>query len=316
MQSLTTLRIGTRRSALALWQTHFVRDALRTLYPSLAVELVHMTTTGDRVIDRPLPEIGGKGVFTQELEDALRTGAIDLAVHSLKDLPTEIDPAFTLGAIPPRAAPFDALVTRGGHTLATLPDGATVGTSSLRRRAQLLAARPDLRTQDLRGNVDTRLRKAADPAGPYDAIVLAVAGLERLGRADAISDVLDTDEIMLPAPGQGAIVVQCRADDDRTRNLLAMLDHRETRLAVAAERAFLAGLEAGCRLPVSAYATLADGEIRMVGRVSDLDGVQPMTVRGTAAEDDAEALGVRLAAEALSLGAAALLDAVKKGLPG
>ncbi len=177
MQPLTTIRIGTRRSALALWQTHYVRDTLRTLYPSLAVNLVHMTTTGDRVIDRPLPEIGGKGVFTQELEDALRTGAIDLAVHSLKDLPTEIDPAFVIGAIPPRAAPFDALVSRDGHGLAALPEGATIGTSSLRRRAQLLAARPDLRTQDLRGNVDTRLRKAADPEGPYDAIVLAVAGL-------------------------------------------------------------------------------------------------------------------------------------------
>jgi hydroxymethylbilane synthase len=315
MQPLTTIRIGTRRSALALWQTHYVRDTLRTLYPSLAVNLVHMTTTGDRVIDRPLPEIGGKGVFTQELEDALRTGAIDLAVHSLKDLPTEIDPAFMLGAIPPRAAPFDALVSRDGHGLAALPEGATIGTSSLRRRAQLLAARPDLRTQDLRGNVDTRLRKAADPEGPYDAIVLAVAGLDRLGRADAISEVLDRDEIMLSAPGQGAIAVQCRADDATTRDLLAALDHRATRLAVAAERAFLAGLEAGCRLPVSAYATLADGEIRMVGRVSDLDGVQPITVRGTAAEDDADALGARLADEALALGAAALLDAVKRGLP-
>lgn len=316
MQPLTLLRIGTRRSQLALWQTGYVRDALHTLYPSLAVDVVRVTTTGDRVLDRPLPEIGGKGVFTQELEDGLRSGAIDLAVHSLKDLPTEIDPAFVIGAIPPRAAPFDALVSRAGHTLRTLPSGATVGTSSLRRRAQLLAARPDLRAADLRGNVDTRLRKAADPAGPYDAILLAVAGLERLGRADAISEVLDVDEIMLPAPGQGAIAVQCRADDTATRALLAALDHRETRLAITAERAFLARLDAGCRLPISAYATLTDGQIHMTGRVSDLGGVQTITVRGAAPEDNAEALGLRLADEALDLGAAALLDAVKRGLPG
>jgi len=316
MQALTTLRIGTRRSQLALWQAGYVRDALHALYPSLAVELVHITTTGDRVIDRPLPQIGGKGVFTQELEDALREGRIDLAVHSLKDLPTELAPAFVLGAILPRANPFDALVSRDGHPLDALPSGAVVGTSSLRRRAQLHAARRGLRVEDLRGNVDTRLRKALDPRGPYDAIILAAAGLERLGREDAITEVFDTGAVMLPAPGQGAVAVQCRADDARTRELLAVLDHRPTRLAVTAERAFLAALGAGCRLPVSAFAEIRAGTLHMTGRVSALDGTQTLTVDGTAPEDDATALGARLAQDALDRGAGALLAALRGDLPG
>ncbi len=308
------LRIGTRRSALALWQTHHVRDALRAHHPGLPVEIVHLTTTGDRVIDRPLPEIGGKGLFTQELEDALRAGTIDLAVHSLKDLPTEMPGEFALVAILARANPFDALVSREGLSLDALPPGATVGTSSLRRRAQLLAARPDLTTDSLRGNVDTRLRKASDPAGPYDAIVLAVAGLDRLGRRDAITQVLDA-AVMLPAPGQGAVAVQCRADDDRARALLAPLDDASTRVAVTAERAFLARLDAGCRLPVAALATLDDGSLRLAGRVSSLDGVQTITVTGTASPAEADDLGARLAGEALAQGAEALLAEVRGELP-
>lgn len=308
------LRIGTRRSALALWQTHHVRDALRAHHPGLPIEIVHLTTTGDRVIDRPLPEIGGKGLFTQELEDALRAGTIDLAVHSLKDLPTEMPGAFALAAILARADPFDALVSREGLPLDALPPGATVGTSSLRRRAQLLAARPDLTTDSLRGNVDTRLRKASDPAGPYDAIVLAVAGLDRLGRRDAITQVLDA-AIMLPAPGQGAVAVQCRADDDRARALLAPLDDAPTRVAVMAERAFLARLDAGCRLPVAALATLDGGSLRLAGRVSRLDGAQTITVTGAASPAEADDLGARLAGEALAQGAEALLAEVRGGLP-
>ncbi|NLX08728.1 MAG: hydroxymethylbilane synthase [Chloroflexi bacterium] len=312
--STPTIRIGTRRSQLALWQTHHVLDRLHAAHPQLAVEVVHMTTTGDRILDRPLPEIGGKGLFTQELEDALRAGEIDLAVHSLKDLPTAMPPGFALGAVLSRANPFDALISRDGHTLETLPDGATVGTSSLRRRAQLLAARPDLRTESLRGNVDTRLRKALDPAGPYAAIVLAVAGLERLERQDVIGQVLPA-EIMLPAPGQGAIAVQCRAGDDSILARLAALDDRATRLAVTAERAFLEKLDAGCRLPVSAYATLDGDMLRLAGRVSGLDGVQTITVSGTAPAADSYALGARLAAEALDQGADDLLAAVRGGLP-
>jgi hydroxymethylbilane synthase len=309
---MDALRIGTRRSQLALWQTHHVRDQLVAHFPDLAVEIAHMTTTGDRVIDRPLPEIGGKGVFTQELEDALRAGEIDLAVHSLKDLPTETPPEFVLCAILTRANPFDALISRAGHTLAGLPQGATVGTSSLRRRAQLLAHRPDLKTESLRGNVDTRLRKAAE--GLYDAIILAVAGLERLERSDVISEVIDSS-IMLPAPGQGAVAVQCRADDDHTRSLLAALDDVSTRTAVTAERAFLQTLEAGCRLPVSAYATLDGDTLHMTGRVSGLDGIRTITVQGTACVSDAFDLGARLAGEALDQGADALLAEIRGEQP-
>jgi len=221
---------------------------------------------------------------------------------------------FALVAILARANPFDALVSREGLSLDALPPGATVGTSSLRRRAQLLAARPDLTTDSLRGNVDTRLRKASDPAGPYDAIVLAVAGLDRLGRRDAITQVLDA-AVMLPAPGQGAVAVQCRADDDRARALLAPLDDASTRVAVTAERAFLARLDAGCRLPVAALATLDDGSLRLAGRVSSLDGVQTITVTGTASPAEADDLGARLAGEALAQGAEALLAEVRGELP-
>jgi hydroxymethylbilane synthase len=311
---MDSLRIGTRRSQLALWQTHHVRDQLVAHFPDLAVEIVHLTTTGDRVIDKPLPEIGGKGVFTQELEDALRTGAIDLAVHSLKDLPTESPPEFVLGAILARANPFDALISRAGHPLASLPPGATVGTSSLRRRAQLLAHRPDLNTESLRGNVDTRLRKAADPEGPYDAIVLAVAGLERLEHDGAISEVIDA-QIMLPAPGQGAVAAQCRADDDATRARLEALDDFPTHAAVSAERAFLQTLEAGCRLPVSAYATLAGDTLHMTGRVSGLDGTRTITVQGESRVNDALKLGAWLADEALAQGAGDLLAEIRGELP-
>ncbi len=308
------LRIGTRRSRLALWQTEHVRALLQAHYPALTVELVHFTTRGDRVLDRPLPEIGGKGLFTAELESALRSGAIDLAVHSLKDLPTETPPAFTLGALLPRANPLDALVSRSGQKLAELPRGARVGTSSLRRRAQLLARRPDLRLELLRGNVDTRLRKALDPAGAYDAVILAVAGLERLGHADAITETLPP-HVMMPAPAQGVIAVQCRADDADALRLLAALEDRPTRLAATAERAFLRRLEAGCRLPVAAYATLEGERLRLCGRVSGLDGAQTITVAGESAPDEAAALGVRLAEEALARGADALLAAVREELP-
>lgn len=311
---MSGLRIGTRHSQLALWQAHHVREQLQARYPDLTVEIVHITTTGDRALDHPLPDIGGKGVFTQELEDALRTGAIDLAVHSLKDLPTEMPPEFALGAVLPRANPFDALVSRAGYTLDSLPKEAVVGTSSLRRRAQLLAYRPDLKAESLRGNVDTRIRKAFDPAGPYDAIILAVAGLERLGRRDVIGEVIDA-QIMLPAPGQGAVAVQCRADDARTRSLLAALDDPPTRAAVTAERAFLQRLEAGCRLPVSAFAALEGETLRLTGRVNSLDGAHTITVQGESPMADAFELGARLAGDALMQGAGALLAEIRRELP-
>lgn len=215
-----SIRIGTRKSQLALWQTQYIRDQLHTYHPHQAVEIVPFITKGDQVLDKPLPEIGGKGLFTLELELALQHGEIDLAVHSLKDLPTQIAAAFTLGAIPPRANPFDAFVNRDGLGLEDLPEGAVIATSSLRRGAQLKALRPDLDIQPIRGNVETRLHKILDAKGNYTAGILAAAGLERLGLFTATMWILDP-AIMLPAPAQGAIAVQCRRDDSELLTLLA-----------------------------------------------------------------------------------------------
>lgn len=306
-----TIWIGSRGSDLALWQSRHVAGLLRDAYPGLSVEIRTFSTRGDRVLETPLPLIGGKGVFTAELEAALREGVIDLAVHSLKDLPTDEPDGLTVGAVPARANPGDVLVSREAHTLDSLPHGAAVGTSSHRRGAQLLAYRPDLRLLDIRGNVETRVRKAQDPAGPYDAIVLAQAGLERLGLLGFKSDVLPLER-MLPAPGQGALGVQCRADAE-SRRLLAPLDDAPTRLAVTAERAFLAGLGGGCSVPVAAYAGLHNGTLRLRGRVSAVGGGNQIDVAGEAPAqtvDDARRLGAALAEEAKARGAAALLGAV------
>ncbi|MEZ4706906.1 MAG: hydroxymethylbilane synthase [Caldilineaceae bacterium] len=294
--------LGTRKSQLALWQTRHVIQLLTVAWPNRHFAEQHFVTQGDRIIDKPLPQIGGKGLFTLELENALRNGEIDMAVHSLKDLPTEAPAGLTIGAIPVRENPLDALVCRGGHTLDTLPNGATVGTSSRRRAAQLLHTRPDLRIIDIRGNVDTRLRKALDPAGPYDGIVLAYAGLTRLGRDDVISQVLPA-EVMLPAPGQGALGVQCRADAD-SMALLYPLQDAETTAAVTAERAFLAGLGGGCALPVAAYAQMRSGVLHLRGRVTAPDGSHQIDVSAPGAPSAASNLGQELAAQALAQGAA------------
>ncbi len=244
--------IGSRGSKLALWQTNHIADLLRAAAPGLAVEIEVISTRGDRILDRPLPEIGGKGVFTEELERALRDESIDLAVHSLKDLPVQEPDGLTLGAIPKRAAALDALVARNAGSLDDLPGGAMVGTSSLRRKMQLLARRPDLTIVDLRGNVETRIAKVHDRR-ELDAAVLAAAGLERLGLGNVIAEVLPPG-VMLPAPGQGALAVQCRVDADDLLELLAALDHGETRAEVNAERALLQGLGGGCSAPIGAYA--------------------------------------------------------------
>ena len=260
---------ATRPSALARWQTNWVCQALIARHPDLSCTQQVITTHGDRVLDRPLPEIGGKGVFTQELEAELHSGQVHAAVHSLKDLPVSDAPGLTVGAIPARAEVRDALVSRGGEHLADLPAGAIVGTSSLRRSAQLLAARPDLEIQPLRGNVETRLRKLE--AGQYDAIILAGAGLQRLGLDAQVSEWLSL-ELMLPAPGQGALAVQCRADDIPILARLAALEDPDTRRAVTAERAFLQALGGGCAVPVAAYASVNPEGIHLTGRVAALDG--------------------------------------------
>jgi hydroxymethylbilane synthase len=304
-ERIATLRLGTRGSALARWQTDYIAARLTAAWPGLVVEIEVLHTQGDRVLDKPLPLIGGKGLFTAELEEALHSGAIDLAVHSLKDLPTELPPGIVIGATPVRADVRDVVVSRSGHPLTALPPDAVVGTSSRRRAAQLLHACPLLRTADIRGNVDTRIRKALDPDGPYDAILLAAAGVERLARGDAITERVPLD-LMLPAPGQGALAVQCR-DEPALLALLAPLDDPATRVAVTAERAFLSGLGGGCSVPVAAYAELVDGRLHLRGRVASLDGRAFVNVAGDALPEDAAVLGEALAAQALSQGAAQLL---------
>src|SRR6266511_1372533 len=266
------LIFATRPSALARWQTQWVIHALKNIHHDLECEEKIITTQGDKILDKPLPEIGGKGLFTQELESELLSGAVHCAVHSLKDLPVENPPGLTVGCIPARAEVRDALISKNRYTLATFPKGASVGTSSLRRAAQILSFRPDVRIESLRGNVDTRLRKAMD--GQYDAIILAGAGLIRLGLDKHVTEWLSLD-LMLPAPGQGALAVQCRSSDQTTLSLLAALEDEATRKAVTAERVFLSGLGGGCAVPVAAYAAVTSDQfsvISLMGLVISEDG--------------------------------------------
>jgi hydroxymethylbilane synthase len=293
------MRIGSRGSALALWQAEHVQGRLQGL--GHAVEIVVITTTGDRVQDRRLESVGGKGAFLKEIEEALLADEVDLAVHSLKDVPTTLPDGLRLTAILERADPRDVLLS-GGTRLDALPVGARVGTTSLRRRAQLHARRPDLDVQDLRGNVDTRIRRLRE--GAFDAILLARAGLVRLGRADEATEVLEP-EVMLPAPGQGAIAIECRADDQATAAAVSALDHPQTARAVTAERTFLAALHGGCNVPLGAYAEPDALGLRLRGLVAREDGTR--VVRGERRGDDAGAIGRALADELLAQGAAELL---------
>jgi hydroxymethylbilane synthase len=297
-----TLIFGTRPSALARWQTAHVIRLLQDAWPGLECREQIITTSGDRILDRPLPEIGEKGLFTSELETALLCGDIHVAVHSLKDLPVEDQPGVILAAVPARDSALDVLVSPKGETLANLPEGARVGTCSLRRTAQLLARRPDLTILSLRGNVDTRLRKVLN--GEYDAIILAAAGLTRLGLEAHITETLPL-EWMLPAPGQGALAVQCRADDEETLRLLAAIHDPLSYAAVSAERAFLSGLGGGCSLPIGAFAQKNNGTIILTGGVISEDGKQ--SVRLSAAGEEPQELGERLAQLVLERGAVDLL---------
>lgn len=299
------LIFATRPSKLARWQTNYVINALKSLHPDLECEERVITTQGDKILDKPLPEIGGKGLFTQELEAELLSGAVHCAVHSLKDLPVDNITGLTVGCIPARAEVRDALISAHGYTVSTLPIGASVGTSSLRRAAQILSLRPDLRIESLRGNVDTRLRKALD--GQYDAIILAGAGLTRLGLESHITEWLSLDA-MLPAPGQGALAVQCRADDDKTLALLSKFEDGATRKAVAGERAFLQGLGGGCSVPVAAYASVSDGIIELTGLVISEDGKKAIHVNRTGT--NAHLLGNELAHRAVAQGADEILNLI------
>lgn len=305
--SQAPFRVGTRVSALARTQTQTVVSLLRSAWPQAEFETQHFSTRGDEVINVPLPSIGGKGLFTERLEQALRNHEIDFAVHSLKDLPVEPAPGLAIGAILERADPSDVLVTPAGMLLEDLPHAAIVGTSSTRRQAQILALRPDLAVRSIRGNVETRVGKVI--TGEYDAVVLAAAGISRLGLKDIQLQPISF-QIMLPAPGQGALAVQCRDSDERVLSLLAALEDARTRSAVVAERAFLSGLGGGCSAPIAAFAYLAPVEaggssISLRGRVLSPDGTRSITVEGSGS--DAAELGKRLAVEAGSRGARAIL---------
>jgi hydroxymethylbilane synthase len=309
------LVLGTRPSRLARQQTDAVAEALRAAWPGLEIQIRVYTTRGDRMTNRPLPEIGGKGLFTAEIEAALRSEQIDLAVHSLKDLPIAEDGDLVVGAVPVRAPAHDVLVSRHRSTLDALPDAPRIGTSSLRRAAQIRAMRPDAQVVTLRGNLDTRLRKAA--TDDYDGVVLAAAGIIRLGLEAHITQHLPFD-VMLPAPAQGALAVQCRADDEATLTLIRPIHHPPSWGAATAERAFLGGLGGGCSAPVAAYAQpLGSDEahetpLRVQGLVASLDGRQIVRVAATGWLHEAEQLGQRLAQEALHQGAGELLRTENK----
>lgn len=304
---MKTLKLGTRKSQLALWQANFVRDALLRQHPGLNVELVTMTTEGDRILDRSLAQVGGKGLFIKELENGLLGRHIDLAVHSLKDVTVTLPEGLMLATYCEREDPRDAFLSNTYAALAQMPAGARVGTSSLRRQCQLRAAFPKLDVALLRGNVNTRLSKL--DGGEYDAIILAVAGVKRLGFEARIRERLDPS-VSLPAVGQGAVCIECRADDAETRALLAPLNHRATQIRVSAERAMNAHLEGGCQVPIGGYAELHGEELHLRGLVGEPDGSKLLRaeIRGPAGQ--AEQLGERLARQLLEQGARKILDKV------
>ena len=304
---MNVLRLGTRKSALALWQAEFVRAALCARHPGLTVELVKITTEGDRILDRPLAAVGGKGLFIKELEQALFDRRIDLAVHSMKDLTVTLPAGLHIAAVCEREDPRDAFVSNRHSALAALPAGARVGTSSLRRQCQLRALYPALEVVTLRGNVNTRLAKL--DAGEFDAILLAVAGLKRLGFGDRIREALPIG-VSLPAVGQGAVCIECRVDDPETNRLLAPLDHSVTRTCVAAERALNAALEGGCQVPIAGFAELTGGALHLRALVGAPDGARVIRGERHGPEHDAEAIGAALAHELLARGAKEILDGV------
>lgn len=301
------IRIATRKSALALWQAEFVQAALQAQHPGLQVELVAMSTRGDKILDAPLAKVGGKGLFVKELELALQEDRADIAVHSMKDVPMEFPPGLCLGVICEREDPLDALVSNQAATLEELPQGAVLGTSSLRRSSQLLHRRPDLQIKNLRGNVNTRLAKL--DAGEYDAIVLASAGLKRLGMEDRIRQRIPA-ELSLPAGGQGAVGIELRQDDTETMALLQALHHQQSADCVIAERAMNARLQGGCQVPIACYAVLDAAGLWLRGLVASLDGQTLLEAETRGPLAQAEQLGKDVAEQLLAKGAADILQQV------
>ena len=299
------IRIGTRASQLALAQTEWVIDRISAKYPDIRVDLVKIRTKGDRIIDRPLSTIGGKGLFVKEIEEALTRNEIDIAVHSLKDVPGELPDNLYIGIIPEREDPHDVMISKDNILLKDLPEGSCIGTSSLRRSAQLLHYRPDLKIVPLRGNLDTRIRKL--DTADIQAIVVAAAGLERIGFEDKITQPFSFD-LMLPAIGQGALGLELRRDDHKTRDILAFLDHHPTRIAVEAERSFLMGLKGGCQLPIAGFARFRNDSIHLDGLVADLDGSTIFRDVVIGPPEDPRELGATLAHRLLDAGASKILD--------
>jgi len=302
-----TIRIATRKSPLAMWQAEHVADALRTAHPGIQVEILGMSTQGDKILDTPLAKIGGKGLFVKELEARMLEGDADIAVHSMKDVPVELPEGLHLPVIMQREDPRDAFVSNSCDSIEALPEGAVVGTSSLRRQCQLADRRPDLQIKSLRGNVNTRLRKLDD--GEYDAVILAAAGLIRLGFGERIRHAVDPAD-SLPAIGQGAVGIECRADDERVNGLLAPLHHADTASRVLAERAMNERLEGGCQVPIGGHAVLQDEELWLRGLVGTVDGSEIIRAEIRGPRADAERLGIVLAEELLAHGAADILKSL------
>ncbi len=300
------IRIGTRKSKLALWQANYVKSFLEKEW-GVEVELVKITTTGDKILDSPLAKIGGKGLFVKEIEQALLREEIDLAVHSLKDVPMVIPEGLKLGAITKRETPYDVLISREGKKLLELPEGSKVGTSSLRRQVQIKRRRRDLKVEVLRGNVDTRMRKLKE--GLYDAIVLAFAGVKRMGYENEITEVLD----FIPAVGQGSLAIEIREGDKEMEKLIEPLNHRESYLEAMCERAFLRRLEGGCQVPIGARAEVKDGRITIRGFISDLEAERFIEGFSEGNVEDVESVGYKLAEELLSRGGREILEEIYGG---
>lgn len=305
--SNSLLRIATRKSPLALWQAEYVSNLLKQHHPELEVELIKMTTQGDKILDTPLAKVGGKGLFVKELELGMLEGTADIAVHSMKDVPVDLPDGLHLPVICPREDPRDALVSNQYESFYSLPQGARVGTSSLRRQCQLKAERPDLVILDLRGNVNTRLAKL--DAGDYDAIILAAAGLVRLGMEARIRERL-APEISLPAIGQGAVGIECRSDDARVNNLIQALNDRDTALRVTAERAMNAGLNGGCQVPIAGFAELSQDALMLRGLVGEPDGSNIIRAEIAGPTENAQEMGQVLAEDLLARGAGKILESL------
>ncbi len=301
------IKIGTRASLLAVTQSTMIKELIEGQHPGTSVELVKIMTKGDKILDVPLAKVGGKGLFVKELEDALLDGRADLAVHSMKDVPTDLPGGLHLGVVTERENPRDAFVSNKYSNVLELPQGATVGTSSLRRKSQLAAMRPDLMIEDLRGNVDTRLRKLDE--GMYDAIILASAGLNRLGKSDRITSFIEPVQ-MLPAIGQGALGIELRVDDTELLGGLTFLNHVPTAIAVKAERAFLLRLEGGCQVPIGAYATAEGNTVTLTGLIASVDGKEILKEHSTGPAEKAAEMGTELAEKLLGLGGRQILDEV------